>query len=252
MSTSGNNRILIVDDNRSIHEDFLKVLPTQVDDEEDFDSLLDEVFGEDAASLVNGGQSGSVPSYRISHAYQGEEGYKMVQAAAAENDPFSLIFMDVRMPPGWDGIETTKRIWETSPYTEVAVCTAYSDYSWEDILQELGSRDQLQFIRKPFDVVTVKQMALAMTQKWGLARLSRHYTEELKREVAEQTRELQEKLDEITQLRGILPMCSYCKRIRTDQDYWLQVDDYIRSHTLADVSHGICPECYQKLIQEMD
>ncbi len=244
------NRILIVDDNQSIHEDFLKILPTADGVDGYLDDLLSDVLGQDLSDMFAGRQR--QPLYRISHALQGKDGYEMALEAAEQDDPFSLIFMDMRMPPGWDGIQTIRKIWEKLPHTEVVICTAYSDYSWEDILTELGTSDQLQFLRKPFDVVSVKQMALALTRKWSLAQKARNYVDDLEREVALRTRELQEKLEEITQLQGILPMCSYCKKVRDDADYWQRVDEYISRHSEVRFSHCICPECYEKVNAELE
>ncbi|RMD73608.1 MAG: response regulator [Lentisphaerae bacterium] len=259
MSEDYNNRILIVDDNESIHEDFEKTLPveqTQVDDSSGFNRLVSEVLGPvEMVSQV----AGKEPVYQLAHAYQGEEAYNMVRMAENAGIPFAVIFMDVRMPPGWDGIYTIKKIWAEFKNPEIVICTAYSDYSWEEILAEIGTTDQLQFLRKPFDVVSIKQMALALTKKWNLAEKSRRYTAELEAAVQARTRELQEKIDElqkamdeIMHLRGILPMCAWCHKIRTDEDYWLQVDEYISSHSLAEVSHGICPDCYEKLMNEVE
>ena len=102
-------------------------------------------------------------------------------------------------------------------------------------------------------------MALALTKKWNLARHARRYVENLEKEVAGRTKDLREKieelqkaLDEIKELRGILPMCAWCHKIRDDDNYWQQVDEYLSSHTLAEISHGICPECYAKMVNQLD
>jgi signal transduction histidine kinase len=95
------------------------------------------------------------------------------------------------MPPGWDGLETTARIWEHDPAVQVVICTAYSDYSWEEILAKLGRTDQLIILKKPFDNVEVLQLADALTEKWRLARQAACRREDLERMVDERTRELQ-------------------------------------------------------------
>ena len=87
--------------------------------------------------------------------------------------PYSMIFMDVRMPPGMDGIQTILQIWEKHPNIEVVICTAFSDYSWDNIVKTLGSTDRLLFMKKPFDSVAVKQTALSLTKKWDLDRKNR-------------------------------------------------------------------------------
>jgi signal transduction histidine kinase/ActR/RegA family two-component response regulator len=104
----------------------------------------------------------------------------MVQQAAADDNPYSLIFMDIRMPPGYNGIETVSRIWKEFSDIEVVLCTAHSDYTLEEIVSELGMTDQLMFIRKPFDSVMVIQMALALTKKWSLNQKTKQHIHTLK------------------------------------------------------------------------
>lgn len=252
-----NNRILIVDDNESIHTDFEKVLLRPASKKAELAMLLDEVL--EPAPRPSEPPPARVGSYEIAHAFSGNQAYDLVAAAEQEQRPFALIFMDVRMPPGADGIETTRRIWNDFPHPEVVICTAFSDYSWEEILEILGSTDQLQFLRKPFDVVSIKQMALALCKKWNLAQETRDHARQLEGQIAARTAELTQKISElekamaeISQLRGILPMCVYCHKVRDDQNFWQQVDDYIRHHTLAEVSHGICPDCYAKVMADFD
>ncbi len=254
-SPAQNQRILIVDDNPSIHEDFEKILPTRPPQESQLDELLEEFLQEGKPHPP------AVPAicYELDHAYQGEEAYNKVAEAEKAGRPYALLFIDIRMPPGWDGIETIRRIWAEFPHNEVVICTAYSDYSWEDIQTQLGTTDQLQFLRKPFDVVSTKQVALALTKKWNLARQARRYVQDLEEEVAGRTKDLREKIEElqkalveIKELRGILPMCAWCHKIRDDDNYWQQVDEYLSSHTLAEISHGICPDCYAKMVNQLD
>ncbi len=252
-----NNRILVVDDAASIHEDFEKILNPGRTASSGLDEMLEDVFGEaenQPAKLA----AARLHAIELSHAYQGEEAIERVDMAAETGNPFAVAFVDVRMPPGLDGIETVARIWQKNPHIEVVICTAYSDYSWEKIVAQLGTTDQLQFLRKPVDVVSVKQMALALTRKWNLARRARHYMQDLEREVAVRTEQLAKKIreleaaaGEIKQLQGILPMCVYCHKVRDDDNYWQKVDRYISNHTLADISHGICPECYEQHVVPM-
>jgi len=146
-----NKRILIVDDNESIHNDFRKVLVHEVnEDHADLDELEAELFGaEEKEEPVTESENVvyEVDSAFQGQAFQGQEALKMVDEAAAEGKPYSLIFMDVRMPPGWDGIETIGHIWVKHPYLEMVLCTAYSDYTWDDIVEKLGCTDKLLFLR---------------------------------------------------------------------------------------------------------
>jgi DNA-binding NarL/FixJ family response regulator len=75
-----------------------------------------------------------------------------------------LAFVDGRMPPGWDGIETIRHLWQECPDIQVVLCTAYSDYSWQDIRRVLGESDSLLILKKPFDNVEVLQLSHALTR----------------------------------------------------------------------------------------
>jgi diguanylate cyclase (GGDEF)-like protein len=193
-----NTRILIVDDNESIHEDFLKVLSQKKTEAlAELDDLESELFGNEEAEAKPNPNNSEQPDYRVDSAYQGREALEMVEKAVAEGAPYALIFMDVRMPPGWDGIETISHIWAKHPYIEMVLCTAYSDYTWDDILEKLGSTDRLLFLRKPFDAVAVQQMALSLTKKWNLGEQARNYVSTLEHEVEERTKQLQELLKKL-------------------------------------------------------
>jgi diguanylate cyclase (GGDEF)-like protein len=192
-----NIRILIVDDNESIHDDFRKVLIQERSKEHaELDELEAELFGEDKKPDA-GKNSGIQPKYEFDSAFQGQEAFAMVDKAAKEGRPYALVFMDVRMPPGWDGIETISHIWLKHPYVEMVLCTAYSDYTWDDIIEKLGSTDKLLFLRKPFDAVAVQQMALSLVKKWNLGKQARNYVKNLEQEVQQRTVQLQDLLQEL-------------------------------------------------------
>ena len=180
--TEKNLRVLVVDDNRSIHSDFQKILGGQ-DTNEKALAMEAALFGETASARPN-------VKFELFSAYQGKEGFEMVQRAIAEARPYAMAFMDVRMPPGWDGIETTARIWEIDPEMQIVVCTAYSDYSWDQMSAKLGNSDKLVILKKPFDNVEALQLAIALTEKWNLARQARSQLENLEHLVEERTREL--------------------------------------------------------------
>jgi two-component system sensor histidine kinase/response regulator len=151
-----NRRILVIDDNHAIHEDFRKILAP---------SKLPNDLDEDEAALF-GDTTVKFRTFEIDSAYQGEEGMDLIRKSLLEDYPYALAFVDVRMPPGWDGIQTTSNIWKKYPDLQVVICTAYSDYSWEEILRKLGYSDRLVILKKPFDAIEVLQLAVAMTEKW--------------------------------------------------------------------------------------
>ena len=182
-------RILLVDDDQSIHEDIESVLSINKNNSDmELRQIEDDLFG---TSLRAEPEVLSETIYDIDHAYQGEEAVEMVNTAHAEGDPYSLIFMDVRMPPGMDGIETIQKIWDDQPYIEIVICTAFKDYSWDQIVKNLGNIDNLLFLKKPFDVTALKQTALTLTTKWGLRQEAMTYTDKLEQEVQARTQELQ-------------------------------------------------------------
>ena len=95
-----------------------------------------------------------------------------MRAAVAAGQPYAVAFIDVRMPPGWDGIETIGRIWNEFPDLQVVICTAYSDYSWDEIAKAVGNTDHVLVLKKPFDNVEVLQMAHALAKKWQLTQIA--------------------------------------------------------------------------------
>lgn len=113
--------------------------------------------------------------------------------------PYAMAFVDVRMPPGIDGIETTVKIWEVAPDTQIVICTAYSDYSWDEMIGKVGYSDKLVLLKKPFDNVEVLQLACAMTEKWRLAQEAELKMDQLERMVTARTAELRNAVDLLQQ-----------------------------------------------------
>jgi two-component system NtrC family sensor kinase len=177
-------RILVIDDNPAIHQDFRKILatPEGLEELEEMESLL---FGAVPVRSV-------ASNFELDSAMGGEEGVRRVKAAAAEGRPYALAFVDIRMPPGIDGVETTLRLWREDPDVQVVLCSAYSDYSWEELARKLGSSERLLILRKPFDNIEVRQMAHALCEKWELLRASHRRLEDLELAVQERTRALAE------------------------------------------------------------
>ena len=183
------NRILVVDDNAAIHDDFRKVLCGKNEERARRVRALERsVLDGDGDLPPESLKTLEASLYEVDSAFQGEEALERVRGSEREGRPYAFIFMDVRMPPGWDGIETIRRIWAEFPDIEMVVCTAYSDYSWEEILEKVGNGERLLFLRKPFDTVSVKQMALALTRKWQLTRRLQGYVRQLEAEVSERTK----------------------------------------------------------------
>lgn len=189
-----NKRILVVDDNDDIHYDIDKLLG-RVGSAADkaISSLEDELFGDKASES----QKPTRIEYDLSHAYQGEEAIEMVEKAEKADKPFSVILMDVRMPPGLDGVQTIHKIWQKYPRIEMVLCTAYSDYSWDEIVAKLGGNDKLFFLKKPFEPIALQQIVFTLTQKWS----SGAQIEALEREVRERTEQLDQLIQELEQVK---------------------------------------------------
>jgi PAS domain S-box-containing protein len=187
VTTERNLRILVIDDNRAIHDDFRKILchPAKADPLAQVENLL---FDGPAGS----GEAARRLDYEIDSAYQGQEGLARAEEAQRAGRPFAMAFIDVRMPPGWDGIETTARLWEACPDIQVVICTAYSDYSWDEMSAKLKNSDRLVILKKPFDTVEVLQLASALTEKWRLHQEARAKLDQLEKLVDERTKVLQE------------------------------------------------------------
>jgi signal transduction histidine kinase len=184
------HRILVVDDNPSIHKDFQTIL---LDEEESttLSELRSEVFGD------KNNQSTNKNVYELDFASQGKEGCEKIKAACSEDRPYELAFVDMRMPPGWDGLKTIEHIWQIDPKVQVVICTAYSDYSWGEITERLGRSENLLILKKPFDSAEVAQLASALTEKWVLAKKASLKTEQLEQMVKERTDELVETNDHL-------------------------------------------------------
>jgi two-component system cell cycle sensor histidine kinase/response regulator CckA len=176
-------RILIVDDNPSIHEDFRKILGDKTAAQSHLENVESEIFGDNETP-------GEHEGFRIDSAYQGQEALELVKKAVQDGDPYVLAFVDVRMPPGWDGIETLENLWKVCPEIQAVVCTAYSDYSWDDMTTRFGQTDNLLILKKPFETVEVLQMAQALTNKWILGRQAKLRMDDLDQMVRQRTAEL--------------------------------------------------------------
>ncbi len=186
-----NRRILIIDDNPAIHEDFRKILgPVDA-------RLADELDADEATLFGDEPEASPGLSFQIDSAFQGHEGLDKVRAAVAAGTPYAVAFVDVRMPPGWDGIETIGRIWKELPDLQIVICTAYSDYSWDEIAKAVGNTDHVLVLKKPFDNVEVLQMAHALAKKWQLTQIAKRQMAELDALVAQRTAELRHANEEL-------------------------------------------------------
>jgi len=166
-------RILVIDDNLAIHDDFRKILlPSEQDDNASAQRLNDiknSLFQEESNANLK------LPNYKLDFASQGQDALALVKNE--RDNPYAVAFVDIRMPPGWDGVETIQQIWRVDPYIQMVICTAYSDYSWDETIKKLGESDNLLILKKPFDVIEVRQLAYSLSRKWKIqSQLDVHMT----------------------------------------------------------------------------
>jgi signal transduction histidine kinase len=181
-----NRRVLVVDDNRAIHGDFRKVLGEASHEQSALAELEAALFGQTPPRAP-------ADPFLIDSAYQGQEARGLVEKARAEGRAYAVAFVDMRMPPGWDGVETAQRLWEVDPELEIVICTAYSDFSWEELLGKLEAHaERFLILKKPFDHVEVRQLATSLARKWTLARQARARALELEALVSDRTRAVRE------------------------------------------------------------
>src|SRR5437016_3691838 len=180
-----NSRVLIVDDNPAIHDDFKKILGAPKESNFDFAKAEEELFGEQSPAAGH-----EANSFLFDSAFQGKEGLELVKKSLQTSERYSMAFVDVRMPPGWDGVETTAKIWEVDPDLQIVICTAYSDCSWDDMLNRLGRSDRLLILKKPFDTIEVVQLANSLTRKWQLLQESKNKVADLEGLVMARTQQI--------------------------------------------------------------
>jgi diguanylate cyclase (GGDEF)-like protein len=182
-----NNRVLVIDDNAQIHDDFRKILAPAAGDKraelERLRALMAKGAGAPAATTAR--------PFLVDVASQGEEGLAKVEQGVRDGRPYALAFVDMRMPPGWDGLRTIRELWCVDPDLQVVVCTAYADQPWSEIEAAARDTDRLLVLKKPFDAVEVKQLAATLCAKWTLGKKAAMKLAHLEHAVAERTAELE-------------------------------------------------------------
>lgn len=166
----------------------------------------------------------------VGEAGNGEQAIRLV----ADLRP-DAVLMDIKMPE-MDGLEASRRITEECP-CPIVIMTAYET---ADLVETASKAGVAAFLTKPPVLAEIdRAITIALARHADLAELRRL------------NRELQTAIGEIKTLRGILPLCSFCKKIRTAEGTWENVDVYIHTHTEADISHGLCPDCLKEHYPEL-
>jgi len=172
--------------------------------------------------------------YDVVTATDGEEAWARLQ----EPDAPTIMVLDWLMPR-LDGVEICRRIRAHPQLSSVYIILLTARAAIQDVVHglEAGAND---YITKPFDAAELRAR-----MQVGVRVVNLQVT------LAERVREVEDALSRVKQLQGLLPICSYCKKIRDDQNYWHQVESYVGKHTDARFSHGICPECTIKFRVEL-
>ncbi len=163
------------------------------------------------------------------------EGAAALDILRREDAP-SLAILDWMMPE-MDGAEVCRRVREAESTTPAYIILLTAKSSKEDVVKglEAGAND---YVTKPFDYGELRARLQVGETVIGL-----------QQKLAERVRELEDALTQVNQLQGILPICSYCKMIRDDQNYWQRVENYISKHSEAQFSHSVCPGCYEGVVK---
>ncbi len=164
-----NRRILVVDDQQDLREQLAKLLLRSGKKNETISlvqHMRSKLLGE-TAEISDAGE-GDDQSYVVDTAGQGEIAFEMVKKANEKDEPYALMFLDMRMPPGWDGLRTAKSIRDADRNIEIVIMTAYADHDQKQIADTVGTPEKLLYIKKPFQAEEIFQLALALTTKWSL------------------------------------------------------------------------------------
>lgn len=229
LNNTRNRRVLVVDDNEAIHADFRKILSAS-DDSNAMSESYAAFFGEESPAEDH-------LSFEIDSASQGQEGLEKVRKAIQNGQPYAVAFVDIRMPPGWDGIETIGHLWEVDPDLLIVICTAYNDYNWNEMSQQLGRKDRWLILKKPFDNVEVRQLASSLTEKWELARIAELKLDELKHSVEATNRHLTAFRDAVDSA-GIVAVTDLQGTILEANDNFCRVSGYSRDELIGE-NHNI-------------
>ncbi len=263
-----NNRILIVDDNESIHEDFRKLLEPRIPARNaKLAQVENALFGEED-DFPEPSQDAPHQGYALQFAYQAEQALDLVHRSEEEGRPFAVIFTDVRMPPGLDGVQLVERLLKMSPYAEIVIVTAFSDYSWESMIERFGWTDRILILRKPFDSITIKQISSTLTKKWLLgaqarlmaARMSMNLVT-LERQVEERTARLAQAYKELQNFAYIVshdlrsPLVSirgFVSELRFDLEKVFQAVDILLPNLEKDQQKSLQVALRENIPEAMD
>lgn len=225
-----NTRVLIVDDQDEIHVDFQEML-SRGNRKTASDDLADAFLNESPKN-----STAYLPEFKLTHASSGDEAYQIVKTAAESNEPFAVAYVDIRMPPGMDGIETIRQIREFEKNLEIVIMTAYSDKPLHEIVTNMELLHKLLYIRKPVAREEIQQITSSLIEKWNIEQASLKQQQQL----ALNHRRLETVLDAATDAIGLFD-CSQ-KLLFANQQYCQLFDiskEQIRQMSPEDINARI-------------
>jgi PAS domain S-box-containing protein len=189
----GHLRILVVDDEQLILDLFERVLcpgRNPQGSESKMEALGAKLFAEESPKP-------STTSFDLVTCHQGGDAVKAVKLAVEENNPFAVAFIDVRLPPGPDGVWAAEHIRALDPYIEIVIVTAYSDVDLAEIACRVSPEDKLLYVQKPLHGLEIRQFASTLGTKWKAEALLRKAHDELKQRVEERTAQLRKTAEQL-------------------------------------------------------
>lgn len=160
--------VLVVDDDRDLHDDYERCLGPRARETASLRDARDELFGTSTLAPEE-----TLTTFHIDHAYTGMAGLRLVEDGIGSGKQYCVAFVDMRMPPGWNGVDTIVALWRADPRVQIVLCTAYSDFTWDKVLQAVGRSEGLHLLRKPFAAEQVRRFAEVLAKKWSLSSPSR-------------------------------------------------------------------------------
>jgi diguanylate cyclase (GGDEF)-like protein len=193
----------VVDDNPDMLEVYRKILSGDARVPADSLNKLEmSLFGESATDPTE--VAPSPCSFSLALVTNGLQARDLAIQARDLNRPYAMAFVDIRMPAGWDGLQTACELWQVDSDMQIVLCTAYADYSWEQMVERLGHPDRFVVLRKPFDVTEVRQLAYAFCERWRLHREQKTSVQTQLDRLSEETRVTKIALDAATQRTQLL------------------------------------------------
>jgi CheY-like chemotaxis protein len=183
LQETSTNRILVVDDDQLLVDEYLRCLGEEFDETDaasTYSDLEKVLFGEDT-------NAHGAARFDVESRNQGEAAVEAVKAAIGRGEPFSIVFLDIRMPPGMDGIETARQIRELDSNVNIVIVTGSVGPEPDNLGTEIPPADKIFFFKKPFHALECRQLAAALCGKWHADMALRRANEQLEGRVAERT-----------------------------------------------------------------